>query len=727
MRGWLDSMKHRSTQVELITQKVNALSVFHGALQTSPPWDSIIDFATHKSFCGVPLYPRQRTLLKVIYLETENFTDYDLEVIEEWRNGFLSHAEVCGIQPDIFARINWLKVRGYRHFPHVQMVVGRRGSKGLNGGVIGAERMAFFWWLDDWQKYFGVKPHSDGYLSVIATTIDQARRYQFNDIKLTIEGCAYLRPHISTDKEYYISLRTPTDIRYMGELIAARVPIEREIASLKAMAFSANSASSRGGAGFANFYDEFAHQITGTGSNKTGEEIYGAGQPSLRQFKRHALTYMPSTPLSQIGKFFELYNEGCVLLNEDGTITRVTERSLKVDAEEVMATKVITANPTKFIAQFPSWELYRDWDRSPSIPVRTPKYYKAGMKVYGPIFKEGAIVEYDEELQIEERVNPEKFRVEYRSQFATVPDAYLKPEKVEAMYDPLPWRDALSPQVRGTFTHRYLIHCDPGRSGANFAMCIGHLEKAPPVEERIKDKFGKMVTVTREWDHVVVDYLKVWRPMDYDDGVVDYVEVKDDITNVLERFQSTTQLSFDQWQSSLFLAELKREFSPAIRIVEKTFTAEQNWKRFERFKSALNLGWVHAYRDNFYKDDVNCLLELELKFLQEKNGKVDRQEVGPVTTKDLADCLMVVTTELLHSQHDRWWNDRVNTGQFGSTDVAGLKHGREMERFEAVMGKSGTNTRSSKVRQKIAEQRVDRARGISLDRINKAPTRGRFR
>ena len=53
-------------------------------LNTGAPWDSIIDFATHKSFCGIELYPRQQTMLKLIYLETENMTAYDVEVISRW-------------------------------------------------------------------------------------------------------------------------------------------------------------------------------------------------------------------------------------------------------------------------------------------------------------------------------------------------------------------------------------------------------------------------------------------------------------------------------------------------------------------------------------------------------------------------------------------------------------------------------------------------------------------
>ena len=65
------------------------------------------------------------------------------------------------------------------------------------------------------------------------------------------------------------------------------------------------------------------------------------------------------------------------------------------------------------------------------------------------------------------------------------------------------------------------------------------------------------------------------------------------------------------------------------------------------------MGWVHAYKDTFFDDGEGSLLEQELKFLTEKNGKVEKQNIGPVTTKDLADTVMEVTVSLLESQLGR--------------------------------------------------------------------------
>jgi hypothetical protein len=64
------------------------------------------------------------------------------------------------------------------------------------------------------------------------------------------------------------------------------------------------------------------------------------------------------------------------------------------------------------------------------------------------------------------------------------------------------------------------------------------------------------------------------------------------------------------------------------------------------------MNWIHAYKDDYFENN-GSLLEMELKFLQERNGKVVKQEIGPVTTKDLADCVMVIASELLKDQLDR--------------------------------------------------------------------------
>jgi hypothetical protein len=826
-----------------------------------------------------------------------------------------------------------------------------------------------------------VVPGKDGYLTVVATSQSQAKRHQFRDIAMAVEGCAYLQPHIASSRDYEMSIRTPADMRRIATLKSAGMVPDHEIATLHAIAMASNSDVVRGAASFGLFLDEFAFMIQGTGSSKSGEEVYESAVPSLDQFEPDALIYIPSSPWclepetkvltedlrwvpvksvqvgdrligfdeecqgqgkgrtwqpavvtestvihapryemtmesgkkivctgehmwlgrrsqtdyqwiktsklkpgdkiktlgvdpwepeetydagwlsgffdgeghlsaklgnanglvhlgyaqifgpiqeraelllkergyevknavghadrgdravakariyggtseilrflgtirpqrllnsfpqkfyggriygpdkaidhvvsvrqvedgpvvalgtstntlvaegllshnTKIGQFFTLYKQGSVLMKSytDNQYHRQTEESLGVDAAAEILD--MTADPVKLVFQGPSWILYQDWER--------------GKELVGRTFKRPIQPDLTSEAQQRrQRRNPEKFRVERMGQFAEVADQYLNPDKVEAMFAPLDWREPLVEQERGRFDRKYRIHCDPGRTGANFAMAIGHVEDAPCTgcgwtaadggtgwanSAHICPENGHV------WPHVILDFLHVWRPADFpadpDSGrrTIDYIQVGNDIKNVLYKFRSTEKISFDQWNSAYFLADLKQEFSPGIRVTEVTFTEKTNQERYEKFKSAMNLGWVSSYRDGFF-DQHSSLLEQELKFLSEKNGRVVKQDFGPVTTKDLADCVQVVTVDLLHEALDRWEAGTLTASSYGSSDSAGLRVGREFER----LGMAGGGTRrSGRAWQDLERQKVDRSRSqrYSPNRASSIRTRG---
>jgi hypothetical protein len=703
-------------------QNFDALSDFKNTLRAGPPWSSVVDFALHRSFCGKKLYPRQLTLLKLIYLETEQMTDYDLDVINSWAQGFKRHIDIVGTPPDVWDRVKYLQDNGYRHFTHVQFVGGRRGSKGIEGGVLGAERLAYFYSLDDWQAHFGLDPGSVGELTVVSTSQATASRRQFSDIRRTVMGCQYLRTHIVGNRYTEFSLRTPADEERINALQIAGVPVDHEIASLQVTAASTVSSSVRGGASFCIMFDEMAHMIMGTDSTKSGEEIYEALLPSLDQFGKEQLVYVPSSPYTKIGQFYELYKQGCVTLDvynaREGRIEQqtFTEKMLGTDAEAALDASV--AEPEWLVIQLPSWELYADWEHSHTLPVRRNR------PQMGPRFKnpvqwppDGARPENTRMKRLERR-NPDKFKVERRAQFAAVIDAYLDEAMVDAMFTPPRWREPLVEQDAGRLMYAYRMHGDPARTNANFGFAIAHLEDAPcdgcgwqldptefpPPPPHHCEKGGHV------WPHVIVDKLKVWKPQDYPEHTIDYVAVGEQIDAYCARFQSTTQISFDQWNSAGLLSALKRKYSGRMRVVQHDFTEKQNQRRCELFKSLLNLGWIHAYRDSFFEEGQS-LLEVELKFLQEKNGKVVKQEFGPCTTKDLADAVMVIATELTHNALDRWYT--TNTLAVGSTAAAALPSGRELDRQQAhgITTADATN-RATRNRDRLHANRGDRARGL---------------
>jgi hypothetical protein len=634
---------------EVFSQPIDSLtSQFVNSLDAKIPYESIVDFASHHSFCGIRLYPRQKTLLKLIYLETENMTAYDIDVIENWRTHFTGGKDSFGVQPDVWERIEYLKQQGYRHFPHVQAVMGRRASKGVIGGILGAEKMAHLVSLDDWQAHYGIARNKDCYLNVIATNSIQAKKNQFADIRSTVESCEYLKKYISSDKEYYISLRTPADLRLLAEMHAQRIPIEHEIASVRCLAVSSTSSSGRGSVSVCNFFDEFAHMLTGTGGPRSSEQVYSAYQPSLDDFGKDSLTYMPSSPYTKIGHFYELYVSGCVLLPQylskhsalDPELIRqnMPIKSTEDDELEDLEIEDLTADPEMLIVQLPSWDLYTDFELSP--------------KLGGPRFKR-ALQVYDDRMKRLERRNPTKFKVEKKAQFAEVEDAYLDPDKVDLMFTPF-WNGRTLDQAEyGTMAYVYEGHADPSKVNANFAVCIAHLERSPiPDIRQTKDSQGNEKVIEQYWDHVIIDHLHVWKPSDYPDHTLDYVEITDYLAALIGKYPAMKEFTFDAWNSAGPIASLRKIFPTRPRIRVEEFNEKNNTKRAEYFKSAINLGWIHSFKDTFFGEGQS-LLEQELKFLIEKNGKIEKQTIGPVTTKDLADTVMETSYRLLHHQLDQ--------------------------------------------------------------------------
>jgi hypothetical protein len=624
------------------------------------PWESIIDFATHPSFCGLKLYPRQQTLLKLIHLETDNMTAYDLDVIEEWRTNFARLKDRYGVQPDVWNRIEWLKSHGYSHFPHVQAVQGRRASKGVIGGILGTERIAHMIALDNPQAHYGIMSESI-YLMNLATNSLQAKRFLFADIRKTVKDNKYLAKYVSLSREQSLSLRTPADIRMIAEMKAKKIPIEYEIASIRVLPMSSVSTSGRGAAAFCVFYDEMAHMITGTGGARSSEEVYEAYQPSLDQFGRDALTYIPSSPFSKVGRFYELYTKGSVLLREFAggqELIRVQHaEEVEEDAEETFTH--LTADPEMLVVQLPSWELYRDWEKGRLLVGIN---FKKAVQ-YSPI---GDSTDNQKMARLKQH-NPAKFKVEREAQFAEVLGAYLSTDKVDQMFAPFwaeserwPTGRALEKVTRGIAAFKYQGHADPSKSNANFAVAVAHLETSPIPDIVMRN--GKEHEIF--WPHVIIDYMNVWKPEESPGHTVDYVDVGERLLELPQWFPTMTMFTYDQFNSAGFIANMKRRYSPRVIIKEETFTAQSTQNMFEGFKSALNLGWVHSYRDDLYGslEERNegmgkSLLELECKFLSEKHGKVVKQEAGPVTTKDLFDCVATVTVRLLKDSLDRWYKE----------------------------------------------------------------------
>jgi hypothetical protein len=559
---------------------------------------SIVEFAESSEFCNKPLYPRQRLLLKLIFLE--ELTPYEENVLDEWIHN--KSGEVM-ISPKIRERIGLLKDRGYDHFREVMLIGGRRSSKGHITGLAVAKKIYDMINLDNPQAKYGIDRDKAIWVTAIAASEDQAKRYQFADITGAVTSCEALRPYWSKFLEKEISLMTPSDIEKAAELkIGSAFKSERDLASIRIKPSAANASTIRGEATMVLIMDEMAHMMEGVSSKSGADEILEAARPALDQFKEDALIFENSSPYTKVGKFYTNY---------------LVAMDINPDQEQV-STDILDYRMMGF--QFPSWELYKDWDKDPE------RRFKNAI-VLSP--------REDEAMALEEERNPEKFSVERRSKFAEVVDGFLDPNKVDEMFKPWNGRVLSTHNDRSGYGPEVVFkgHCDPSTTTANFGFAVGHVEYH-------EDHEGRNIP------HVFFDHIHAWIPADFPDHTINYLDVQDEILEKITKFRPK-EFTFDQFQSKGLIQWLRKESRKAgagdTMIREVTATEKLNFARADRFKTAINLGLVHAPADF-------PLLELaknELKFLQQKGNRVVKQSVGPVTTKDIADCIMEVVDSLV--------------------------------------------------------------------------------
>lgn len=603
----------------------------------------IIEFTTSDQYLNKPsLYPRQATLLKVIFLQTELFTDYDYEVLEEWSLGFKLPDGVSasgqvedvttkhytgewGINPDIMQRIQWLKDHGHPWFSIVLAVQGRRSGKGHIGAICAAYVLWHYICASDPKSIYGIDPAKRIACQVFAGKKAQARDNQWRDIANTILDAPCFDSFLGTPLVESLTVQTPVDAVRRKTLEDRNISTAMDLSTFEFVPKEATTMAARGPASFMQFYDEMAHMVN-TGVSKSAADVWNSATPALDQFKKDAFIYCGSSPWTMMGKFYDLVQE-----------------SLEVDAVSLEA-----INPTILTIQLASWDIYVDWEKTvdgdfllaPERPAKTPTGLSE-TEMLPPIYAsrlKGAIQEYDDKMRREERLNPVTFGVERRAKWATAMDSYFDPMHIDRCF--MDWNgiemmqlDAGQPAI-----HDYYAHADPGKTSSNFGFSVAHL---------VPDPDGDPIP------HVVFDRVHGFTPGDFPVGEghnikyeMDYMAIEEQIKRWYDGFLFT-DLSFDQWNSISFVQRLQQygrsiSYKPT-HVWERTTTAPLNWAAAETMKVALSLNRVHM--------PYNELAELEMKFLRKLPGdKVDHPDSGPVTTKDVYDTISIVIHKLLGAQ-----------------------------------------------------------------------------
>lgn len=635
----------------------------HGSVAEVP---DIAEFIVSDKYLNRPnIYPRQMTFQKIIFLQDELFTQFDYDVIGEWEETFLATGNE-GISPGILDRIKTNKAQGRNWFRETLAVWGRRGSKGFNGGICGSYVLWNYMLRPGGpQAYYGIDRDKRLTGIVFAGKKEQARANQWQDIVNVVTGGPCFRPYISRHQSERLTIFAPTDILRQQRLEMAGLSTEADLASFDIVPAPSTTMAARGPTSFMQFYDEQAHVLNST-ANADAEAVYQSATPALDQFKKDGFIYAPSSPWAKTGQFFTNW-ELAIEMNPDGS----------------------PAYPERLMLQLPSWGPYEDWEEAHRIPLRPPRKTVIEVEVEVPKrttktvdgkkktktitvletqqverlvpdglgnFKrlKGAIQAFDDDMRQLQRANPETFAVERLSHWAESLSAYMNAKKVSEMFQP--WSrdpDSIFIKRSGILRETYSAHGDPANSNKRFGWSMAHRVWVPDADPALAEK-GEGAY------HVVFDRIRCWEPGDYEDHLLDYDDVMGSIWEEDVKPFLPEDVSFDQFNVPATIGNLRKRLSKeqlpkSVRVREVSRTRTLNWKHYELFKSAINMGLVHApmylqERDEDGQWKVNYAsseVENELKFLEEKNGAVNHPTTGPVQTKDIADTMCEVVVQLI--------------------------------------------------------------------------------
>jgi hypothetical protein len=617
-----------------------AFSPVDFAAFTGLPVPDPITFAINPRWCGRgQLYPRQATLLKVIFLRNDLLTEYDHMVIDEWEASFERHGN-NGIVPKIRQRMAALRLKGYFYFREVLLVLGRRAGK----GYVSALAMAYVLWRfmakGDPQEYYGIDRDKQLAMFIYAGKKQQARENLWKDVVNVIQGAPCFAKYISRSLGENLTIYAPHDFVRLRRQNQRGVTTARDMATFTIQPKEATLMSARGPASFGLGFDEMAHVVP-SGAGRSAEEVYGSATPSLDQFKMDGFIIDPSSPWQMIGQFYANW-EMALAFDEDGN----------------------PEYPEMMMLQLASWEIYYDWKDAHMLPV-FPEDFTGDLNEYlerpHPKFQrlKGAIQEYDERMEKLERANPDTFSVERRSHWQSVVDAYLDPKKVEAIFQ----NDLVMTRTAKNLTTFYKGHADPSKVNDNFGLAVGHAEEHE--DGFLRCRF---------------DLLHHWDPAEFPDHTIDYIQVVDvELWEIIWGFK-IDEFTFDQHNSAMPIQRLNRKVRQnrapkRMTIFEQKSDAKHNWQVAECFKVAINQGWVEA---PWYET-----AELELKFLQLKTtattNRVVHQDTGPVVHDDVAKCMMEVVWTILGEQVRNWQAGMLREMNIVTGQQGGFNPYRNME------------------------------------------------
>ena len=228
------------------------IDVLFGGVEVPDP----ITFIIGDRWCNRPnLYPRQATLVKVVFLRLDLLTEYDHAVIDEWEEQFRVSNGKEGLAPGVRNKMALLRRLGHKWFREVLLVMGRRAGK----GHVTALCMAYVLWnymaKGDPQGFYGVDRDKQLVALIFAGKRDQAKATVFGDLVNVITGSTCFAPYLRPVLSEKISIYAPNDFLRMRKLQQRGVTVDRDMATFAIQPRESTMMAGRGPTSFQQCLD----------------------------------------------------------------------------------------------------------------------------------------------------------------------------------------------------------------------------------------------------------------------------------------------------------------------------------------------------------------------------------------------------------------------------------------------------------------------------------------
>ncbi|WP_421118581.1 hypothetical protein ACE2AJ_14565 [Aquihabitans daechungensis] len=610
---WDDQIDEMREQLRLVKARLDLSQT-----ETKPQVPTLAKFVLGPAFLNqTKIYPKQLTMLRILFCELEGLTAFDHQVLEEWGSGFEKrplepgatswHHEpardtefTMGTTPDLLERMRANRAAGRRWFREFNGVIGRRGGKGHLGSLACARLVWELLALGDPHSYFGIPQNKRIAIPIFAGNREQARFNLFGDIAGLLIDAPCFAPYVQAVYRDRLIIATPADL--------AR-PDRLHEGSIEILAKETTSSAGRGPATIAQFYDEMAFIDPAT-SQASAEAVYDAATPALDQFGEWAMLaeLLQSPP-------------------DDRRVLRHPPPRPRLDTRTGTA-----AYPEIVTVQLPSWVPYERCEEATEIPMVTQAEADADPEMsdergrprcFPPTGR--AITTNDLQMGQHQKAKGRAFRVERLAQWDTSAGSFFDRDDVEAMFGTYKGV-ILKETTQPPHATKHVIAVDPAIKHDPFTWIVGHLD---PVDDRGRP-------------HLVLDALRRWVPEEHG-GELDIDLVLDALLEDIGHFRAV-QVVTDQYGGPFVVQQLNRKLGNSA-LNPFSIIREQAWSQPSKLAAAnlvaegLALGQIHSPPDP--------QLRLELLFLEQTGNRIAAPTSGPVQTDDHAMALFLLAQELL--------------------------------------------------------------------------------